>query len=179
MNLNRVRHQLLILITTIAFFLGGISTALAADTYGNYQNNQELNQAATLTAPSSDRPIEIYPQPDSKKSPLGKAQKGDRVIVMQQIEGNRGTQWDYVKFEQKDRGEGWIQQDYVAIQTQQSSQSEQKPAQPSQSQSSPTYSQQEDYPNSQQSSKYKTEQKQTYSQTKQNQQKAQNYKGNQ
>ena len=177
MNLNRVRHQLLVLVTAISFFLGGISTALAADTYGNYQNNQELNQAATLTAASSG-PIEIYPQPDSKKSPLGKAQKGDRVIVIQQIEGNRGTQWDYVKFEQEDRGEGWIQQDYVAIQ-QQSSQSEQKPAQQSQSQSSPTYSQQEDYPNSQQSSKYKTQQKQTYSQTKQDQQKSQSYKGNQ
>ena len=179
MNLNRVRHQLLVLVTAIAFLLGGISTALAADTYGNYQNNQELNQAATLTAPSSDRPIKIYPQPDDKKSPLGKAQKGDRVTVMQQIAGNKGTQWDYVKFEQEDRGEGWIQQDYVAIQTQQSSQSEQKPAQQSQSQSSPTYSQQEDYSDSQQSSKYKTQQKQTYSQAKQDQQKSQSYKGNQ
>ena len=176
MNFNRVRHQLLVLVTTIAFFLGSISTTLAADTYGNYQNNQELNQAATLTAPSSDRPIKIYPQPDSQKSPLGKAQKGDRVTVVQQIAGNKGTQWDYVKFEQEDQGEGWIQQDYVAIQTQQSSQSEQKPAQQSQSPSTSTYSQQEDYPDSQQSSKYKTQQKQTYSQTKQDQQKSQSYK---
>ena len=179
MNLNRLRHQVLVLVTAIAFFLGGISTALAADTYSNYQNNQELNQAATLTAPSSDRPIKIYPQPDSRKSPLGKAQKGERVTVMQQIAGNRGTQWDYVKFEQEDRAEGWIQQDYVAIQTQQSSQSEQKPAQQSQSQSSLTYSQQEDYPDTQQTSKYETQQKQTYSQTKQDYQKDQGYQRNQ
>ena len=173
----QMRHKFIVAITIVTFFLNGISSALAADTYGNYQNNQELNQAATLTAPSSDRPIKIYPQPDDKKLPLGKAQKGDRVTVIQQIAGNKGTQWDYVKFEQEDRGEGWIQQDYVAVQTQQSSQNEQKPAQ--QSQSSPTYSQQEDYPDSQQSGKYKTQQKQTYSQTKQDQQKSQSYKENQ
>ena len=179
MTFQQISRKFLVLIATIAFFFGGISSALAADTYGNYQNNQGLNQPATLTAPSSDRPIEIYPQPDSSKSALGKAQKGDRVTVLQQIAGNKGKQWDYVKFEQSDQKEGWIQQDYVAVQTQQSNQKDQKPAQQSQSQSASSYSQQEDYPDTQQSSKYQTQQKQTYSQTKQNKQKSQSYQGNQ
>ncbi len=176
MNFQQMRHKFIVVIITVTLFFSGISSSLAADTYNNYQANQELNQPATLTAPSSDLPIKIYAQPDFKKSPLGKAQKGDRVTILQQIEGNRGKQWDYVKFEQKDRGEGWIQQDYVAVQTQQSDQSEQKPAQQSQSQSTSSYSQQADYPDTQQSSKYKDNQQQTYSQTKQNHQKAQSYK---
>lgn len=179
MTFQQISRRFLVLIATVSFFFSSVSNALAADKYSNYQSNQELNQPATLTAPSSDRPIKIYAQPDFRKSPLGKAQKGDRVTVLQQIEGNKGKQWDYVKFDREDRGEGWIQQDYVAIQTQQSNQKEQKPAQQSQSQSASSYSQQEDYPDTQQSSKYQTQQKQTYSQTKQNKQKSQSYQSNQ
>lgn len=179
MTFQQIARKFLVSIATIAFFFNSVSSALAADKYSNYQSNQDLNQPATLTAPSSDRPIEIYTQPDTSKSTLGKAQKGDRVTVLQQIEGNQGTQWDYVKFEQEDRQEGWIQQDYVAIQTQQSNQKDQKPAQQSQSQSSSGYSQQEDYPDTKQSSKYQNKQKQTYSQTKQDYQKDQGYQRNQ
>ncbi|MEM8719656.1 MAG: hypothetical protein AAGE84_10150 [Cyanobacteria bacterium P01_G01_bin.39] len=54
------------------------TSALAADKYSNYQSNQELNQPAILTVPSRDRPIKIYPQPDSRKSALGKAQSDQR-----------------------------------------------------------------------------------------------------
>ncbi len=179
MTFQRINRRFLVLIATVSFFFSSISSALAADTYNNYQTNQELNQPATLTAPSSDRPIKVYPQPDLRKSPLGEAQTGDRVIVMQQIEGNRGEQWDYVKFDQEDQGEGWIQQDYVAIQTQQSNQKDQKPSQQSQSQSTSSYSQQEDYPDTQQSSQYQNKQQQTYSQTKQDYQKSQSYQRNQ
>ena len=179
MTFQQISRRFLVLVATIAFFFSSVSSALAADKYSNYQSNQELNQPATLTAPSRDRPIKVYPQPDFKKSPLGKAQKGDRVTVIQQIEGNKGTQWDYVKFEQEDQKEGWIQQDYVAIQTQQSNQKDQKPAQQSQSQSASSYSQQEDYPDTKQSSKYQNKQQQSYSQTKQDSQKSQSYQRNQ
>ena len=177
MTFQQMRHRFLVLITTIAFFFGSVSTALAASSY-DYQNNQELNQSATLTAPSSDRAIQIYPQPDLKKTPLGKAQKGDRVTLLEKIQSDGGEQWGHVKFENEKQSEGWIQQDYIATQTQQSKQKEQKPAQQSQGQSSSAYSQQEDYVDAQQSSKDRDKQQQTYSQEKQNNQKAQSYSRN-
>ncbi len=176
--MKQVCIGLLAVVATIAVGLGNFSSALAADAY-NYQNNQELNQSATLTASNSDRPINFYPQPDLRKPPLGKAQTGARVTVLQQISGNRGKQWDYVKFENEKQSEGWIQQDFIAIQTQQTSQQVQKPDRQSQSQSTAAYSQQEDYPDSQQSNKYQTNQKQAYSQEKQEQQKSQSYRRNQ
>lgn len=113
----RVSIQMLAIVTlvtiiTIAVLTVSVSPVKAE---GN-QSNQDINQPALLIAPDPDFQINVYPKPSTDKRRVGYGSGGDTVTVMEQVGSNQGYIWNYVRFEKSPHLEGWIREDFVAIQ---------------------------------------------------------------
>lgn len=103
--------QMLILTTIVALTVA-ITPAYAT---GN-QSNQEMNQPAMLIAPDPEFQINVYPKPDTRKRRIGYGLGGDSVTVIEQVGSNEGHFWNYVKFDKSPQLEGWIREDFIAVQ---------------------------------------------------------------
>lgn len=111
----KIRHILRIVVTAIAtvtLFVLATSPVFAA---GN-QSNQAMNQPAMLFAPDPDLQISIYPKPDSHQRRIGYGLSGDPVTVLEQVGSNAGYTWNYIQFDPPSQLEGWVQQDFIALQ---------------------------------------------------------------
>ena len=81
---------------------------------GESQNNQQgSDRLGTLTAPSPNFEISLYPKPDPKLERLGYGLSGDRVTILQQMASNPNLSWYRVKFNNSPDVEGWIKGDYL------------------------------------------------------------------
>lgn len=82
------------------------------------QSNQALNQAALLVAPDEpNRQINIYPKPDAHARRLGHGLNGDRVTILEQVGSNEGYTWNYVQLDTPPHLEGWVQQQFISLQS--------------------------------------------------------------
>lgn len=89
----------------------------ASSQSSQYQSNQAMSQPASLVAPDPEMEINIYPQPDTRKSRIGYGLNGDAVRVLEQTGSNGGTVWNRIQFEQTPDSEGWVQLEYLSIQS--------------------------------------------------------------
>ncbi len=117
------RFLSLVLLIAIAVTLVINPPAWATD----YQGNQ-AQKTATLFAPEPDTKISIYasPQIDQRRTGFGKT--GDAVTVLEQIGSNQDTVWNRIRFDNPPYAEGWVQEQYVALESarKQGSQSQQQ-----------------------------------------------------
>lgn len=90
---------------------------------GAYLGNQSMQISASLIAPAPDMKIAIYPQPNTRQPRIGYGLNGDPVIVVEQTGSNDGTTWNRVQFEGSPDAEGWVQMEYLSIQSAESPQS--------------------------------------------------------
>ncbi len=79
--------------------------------------NQALNLSASLVAPDPDMEIAIYPQPNTRRPRIGFGLNGDPVTVVEQTGSNGGVTWNRIQFEGADDAEGWVQLEYLSIQS--------------------------------------------------------------
>lgn len=80
-------------------------------------SNQGMEQAASLVAPEPEMKINIYPRPGTRQSPIGYGVDGDAVMVLEQTGSNAGTVWNRIRFEAAPDAEGWVQLEYLSLQS--------------------------------------------------------------
>ncbi|MGB7416825.1 MAG: hypothetical protein WA902_21695 [Thermosynechococcaceae cyanobacterium] len=117
-----IKRRLLSLVLLVAMALGLpsvialtitiTSPAWAAD----YQGNQARKPAA-LVAPEPDTKISIYSNPEAGQGQTGFGKSGDAVTVLEQIGSNQGTLWNRVRFDNPHYVEGWVQDQFVSLQS--------------------------------------------------------------
>lgn len=81
------------------------------------QSNQAIHQSASLVAPDPDMEINIYPKPDTWTARVGFGLSGDPVTVLEQVGSNNGTTWNRIQFEGATEAAGWVQLDYLSLQS--------------------------------------------------------------
>ena len=89
------------------------SLALGGESQNHHPNHQGSDRLGTLTAPSPNFEISLYPKPDPKLERLGYGLAGDRVTILQQMASNPKLSWYRVKFNNSPDVEGWIKGDYL------------------------------------------------------------------
>ncbi|MGP1386572.1 MAG: SH3 domain-containing protein [Thainema sp.] len=81
------------------------------------QSNQAIHQPASLVAPDPEMEINIYPKPDTRTARVGFGLSGDPVTVLEQVGSNSGTTWNRIQFEGATEAAGWVQLDYLSLQS--------------------------------------------------------------
>ncbi|MEM9118564.1 MAG: hypothetical protein AAGD09_11850 [Cyanobacteria bacterium P01_F01_bin.56] len=110
------RLQSVLIGCLVGMWLWAIAPAsAAAQTQAYDQNNQGTRQSASLVAPEPEMKIDIYPQPDTRKSPIGYGLNGDAVVVLEQTGSNEGTVWNRIQFAKAPDSEGWVQLEYLSL----------------------------------------------------------------
>jgi hypothetical protein len=108
----QVRQFLKMMIAVLVLLIGLTAPALAS----NNQSNQAMNQPATLISPEPSFEIGVYPKPSSSLKRIGFGLGSDRITILEQVGSNEGYTWDYVRFDNPQHVEGWVQDEFVALQ---------------------------------------------------------------
>jgi hypothetical protein len=108
----QVRQFLKMTIAVLVLLIGLTAPVLAS----NNQSNQAMNQPATLISPEPSFEIGVYPKPNGSPKRIGFGLGGDRITILEQVGSNEGNTWDFVQFENTQQPEGWVQDEFVALQ---------------------------------------------------------------
>ncbi len=106
----RLKQILIILLTVVIFLCLPIAITEAT------ANNQSFNRTAELISPKPSYEIYIYPQPNQDKKMVGYGFGGDKVTVINEVDRNNGGFWYLVKFSKSPYFQGWVEDNYVALQ---------------------------------------------------------------
>jgi hypothetical protein len=109
--LKKILGLFLAVTITLASFSAFTSLALGVEN----QSNQGSDRLATLTAPSANFEISLYPKPDTKLDRLGYGLSGDGVTILEQMASNKDFSWYRVRFNNPPYVEGWIRGDYLVF----------------------------------------------------------------
>jgi hypothetical protein len=111
-----MRFRVLLQGLGLAIVLGLTLATTAVGAAGN-QSNQDQMQPAMLVAPDPDFQISVYAKPEPQQRRIGYGWWGDRVTVLEQVGSNAGYTWNPIKFEAGTHLEGWVQSNFIAIQS--------------------------------------------------------------
>ncbi|MEM7064635.1 MAG: hypothetical protein AAF572_15930 [Cyanobacteria bacterium P01_B01_bin.77] len=81
------------------------------------QENQLLQQTATLVTPKLDDKISIYSQPNTRKRRIGYGIEGDTVTVLEKVGSNAGITWNHIRFDNPPYADGWVQDKFLLLPT--------------------------------------------------------------
>lgn len=93
----------------IAFFFSNSAIAQAEDYL-------DLYPKAELIGSNPKAKIDIYGSPGTQQPPIGKADVGDLVRVIEQATDNSGDRWNRVQLLNATHLEGWISEESVSLQ---------------------------------------------------------------
>lgn len=84
------------------------------------QDNQSINQAATLVGPREKSPIPIYLRPAPNQPNVGYGINGDAVTVTEQMasflpEADPSTTWNHIRLDNEPYTEGWVQGKFLSL----------------------------------------------------------------
>jgi hypothetical protein len=108
----QVRNVLKIALVVLVLLTGPIAPLMAS----NNQSNQAMDRPAILISPEPSFEIGVYPKPSSSPKRIGFGLGGDRLTLIEQVGSNEGDTWDYVRFENPKQIEGWVKDEFVALQ---------------------------------------------------------------